>query len=776
VSQQESAFLEAAGGLTYPLKPEKNVLGRAGGDASIEIRDKSLSRAHAEVTWDGSGWTIRDLNSRNKTFLNEKPLPPEEPAKLSDGDQVHLGAYALHFRLGTTDAKHDIDATMPLDVSSLPFDDMFIKAGMKSKAPDGPGGGGGERATRGTPVAGVSTGEAALAEAAFAYLELRSVTRPTKYYLTKKSVRIGSDATSGCDIIIPENGIEGTHIEIKFMGGKKIRLRNLASSGTLVNGKRSGNIPLNDGDTIDLGDASFTFRVLRLPDGDKASSGLNPALLVIGILLLLVVGGGGYWYKVNFMDAKEAGSQTTQNQQSATSTPAPQTASISIQRALDEIRRLEFVPASQTAATIANESTDPATKRRAQTIKEHLDMLLMAQAQVKNRMYLDARAKLAGIPEGDVRDLAGEDIRRLDMECTQFINNTIAQIRDAEARERWSDALGHLDALRGNAEGLTINPSKVRERIELKRRASEEIQLAARSPLIDQYELTAQRVKNLLADIERKAEAEPSLNEDLAQYVQGLRNLAAHAELIGEYLQYKGGALDRIREIDARIHPGYPQIRDVRSIVSKAERIQRLQDAYGRMLEQLEANPAGPDSVSLQQQLIQNRQDVLVLEESPKFQLATEVRTDLRRLQDFRKEMIVAKWKDAPRSVVTEDKEQLLSSHVAMRQHAFEVLSLFEPEVRRRIQSRPDIVLHIAEPELQAVYGEALEEYGSSFMRATAVLYESIVDPNPTFDRIRQDSQRLSTTLRESTLPEDENSRRQLDRLREEQLRARSRS
>jgi pSer/pThr/pTyr-binding forkhead associated (FHA) protein len=775
VTQQDSAFLEAAGGLTYPLKPEKNTLGRAGGDASIEIRDKSLSRQHAEVSWDGSAWTLRDLNSRNKTFLNEKPLPPEEPAKLSDGDQIHLGAYALHFRLGSTEGKHDIDATMPLDVSSLPFDDMFIKAGMRSKAPDGPDSGGESGKSRGTPVAGVSTGEAALAEAAFAYLELRSVTRPTKYYLTKTTVRIGSDATTGCDIIIPENGIEATHIEVKFLGGKKIRLRNLAAAGTLVNGKRSGNVQLNDGDTIDLGDASFTFRVLRLPDGDKKSSSMSPAVLVIGVLLLLIVGGGGYYYKVNFMDAEADETTTAQQQQQPSTTPAPQSSTVSIQRALDEIRRLEYVPASQTAATIANETTDPVTKRRAQTIKEHLDLLLMAKAQVDNRMFLDARAKLASIPEGEVRDLAGEEIRQIELLSTQFINNTIAQIRDAEARERWSDALGHLDALRGNPEGLSIDPVKVRERIELKRRASEELQLAARSPLVDQFELTTQRVSNLLADIERKAEAEPSLNEDLAHYIQELRNLAAHSELIGEYLQYKGGALDRIREIDSRIHPGYPQIRDVRNLVSKAERVQRLQENYERMLAQLEASPGGPDAVSLQQQLIQNRQEILVLEESPKFQLATEARADLRRLQDFRKQMIVAKWRDSPREEVTQDKEQLLASHVAMRRHAYEVLSFFEPDMRRKILSRSDIVLQISEPELQSVYGEALDAYSNSFMRATAVLYESIVDPNPTFDRIRQDSQKLSTMLREATLPEDENSRRQLDRLREEQLRARSR-
>ncbi len=774
MSQQESAYLEAAGGLTYALKPESNTLGRVGGGAAIEIRDKSLSRLHAEILWDGSGWNIRDLNSRNKTFVNEKPLPPEESTKLSDGDQVHLGAYAVHFRLGASAGTGDIDATMAMDVSSLPFDDMFIKAGMRSSAPDsGPAG-----ATktdsdgRGTPLGGVSTGEAALAQAAYAYMELRSVTRPTKYYLTKLAVRIGSDATAGCDIVIPEKGIEGTHVEIKFMGGKKIRLRNLATSGTMVNGKRSGNIPINDGDTIDMGDSSFTFRTLKLPEGDKSSSPINAMTALIGVFVLLLLAGGVYVYMVN--TAEDEASSTTVAQQ-ATPQATPAVAGISIQRAVDEIRRLEFVSASQTAASVATDSTDAEVKRRAQTLKEHLDLLLTSQAQANNRLYLDARVTLARIPAGEVRDLAGEEIRRIDMEITQFINTTIAQIRDAESREQWADALRHLDALRGNAEGLSIDPRRVRQRIELKRRASEEIQLAARSPLIDHYELTAQRVQNLLNDIQKRAEEEPALLEELESYHRELNNLAAHGSLIEEYLQYKGGSLDKIREIDATVHPGYPNIREIRRIVSNAERIQRLQETYTTTLAELEGAPEGENAVPLQQQLIANREEVLRLEPSPKFQLATDARADLRRLQDFRKQMIVAKWRSAPVEAFTQDKEELLASHVSARRHAFQVLGLFDAEIRRKIQSSTDVPLQIAEPELQSVYSSALESYNNSFSRATAVLYEAIVDPNPTFDRIRQDSNRLSTMLRDATLPEDDNSRRQLDRLREQQLRARAR-
>jgi hypothetical protein len=102
-------------------------------------------------------------------------------------------------------------------------------------------------------------------------------------------------------------------------------------------------------------------------------------------------------------------------------------------------------------------------------------------------------------------------------------------------------------------------------------------------------------------------------------------------------------------------------------------------------------------------------------------------------------------------------------------------LSLFDPEIRRRIQSVTDIPLHVPEPQLQSVYASALEAYGTGFSRASAVIYEAIVDPNPTFRRIRDDAPKLVNMLRDTTLPEDDNSRRQLDRLLEEQLKGRSR-
>lgn len=61
------------------------------GDGTLE--DARLSREHAQLGWDGRGApTVRDLGSRNQTFVNGKPIAQ---AALSDGDIIGLGPFLL---------------------------------------------------------------------------------------------------------------------------------------------------------------------------------------------------------------------------------------------------------------------------------------------------------------------------------------------------------------------------------------------------------------------------------------------------------------------------------------------------------------------------------------------------------------------------------------------------------------------------------------------------------------------------------------------------------
>jgi len=59
-------------------------------EAEVCLQDASASRLHAEVAFDGAVATLTDLNSRNKTWLDDRPV--EGSARLSTGDGFRVGA------------------------------------------------------------------------------------------------------------------------------------------------------------------------------------------------------------------------------------------------------------------------------------------------------------------------------------------------------------------------------------------------------------------------------------------------------------------------------------------------------------------------------------------------------------------------------------------------------------------------------------------------------------------------------------------------------------
>ena len=62
-------------------------------DGSLIIQDTSLSRRHAQITYDGANRTyfITDLNSSNGTRLNGVPMEPGQAKQLTSGASLSLG-------------------------------------------------------------------------------------------------------------------------------------------------------------------------------------------------------------------------------------------------------------------------------------------------------------------------------------------------------------------------------------------------------------------------------------------------------------------------------------------------------------------------------------------------------------------------------------------------------------------------------------------------------------------------------------------------------------
>lgn len=79
----------------FPLMEGENVIGRAP-DASIQIDAPSISRHHARIVVTNGKATLEDAGSKNGTQLNGSRITTS--SRLTDGDEIGLGAIALTFR------------------------------------------------------------------------------------------------------------------------------------------------------------------------------------------------------------------------------------------------------------------------------------------------------------------------------------------------------------------------------------------------------------------------------------------------------------------------------------------------------------------------------------------------------------------------------------------------------------------------------------------------------------------------------------------------------
>ncbi len=79
-------------GTRFPLSAGENLLGRAQ-DCAIFLEDQSVSRQHAIITSREDGWHIKDLGSKNGTYVNGRQIP--DVVTLGHGDILQLGIYSL---------------------------------------------------------------------------------------------------------------------------------------------------------------------------------------------------------------------------------------------------------------------------------------------------------------------------------------------------------------------------------------------------------------------------------------------------------------------------------------------------------------------------------------------------------------------------------------------------------------------------------------------------------------------------------------------------------
>lgn len=105
----------------WPLVEVKTVIGRET-DSDVQINDRQVSRQHAEIARTLEGYTIRDLNSKNGTFLNGE-FVAQEPRLMRNGDQIGI---ALCAKL--TFVEDEATAPVILDLTKQPSMRMDLAA------------------------------------------------------------------------------------------------------------------------------------------------------------------------------------------------------------------------------------------------------------------------------------------------------------------------------------------------------------------------------------------------------------------------------------------------------------------------------------------------------------------------------------------------------------------------------------------------------------------------------------------------------------------------
>lgn len=99
-------------GLEIPLKKDKFLIGRAK-ECALRAGSEAISRRHCAIVRRDTGWTVRDLGSRNGTHVNDEKITAEVPLKV--GDELRVGP--LKFRIA------ERESTAPAAESATPKSD-----------------------------------------------------------------------------------------------------------------------------------------------------------------------------------------------------------------------------------------------------------------------------------------------------------------------------------------------------------------------------------------------------------------------------------------------------------------------------------------------------------------------------------------------------------------------------------------------------------------------------------------------------------------------------
>lgn len=90
--------------LRFPLREGIQTIGRAS-DCDIALVSASVSKRHAQIELSGTQIHVRDLGSKNGTFVDETRV--EHPVALRDGARLRFGTLEVVYRAADMNVSTD---------------------------------------------------------------------------------------------------------------------------------------------------------------------------------------------------------------------------------------------------------------------------------------------------------------------------------------------------------------------------------------------------------------------------------------------------------------------------------------------------------------------------------------------------------------------------------------------------------------------------------------------------------------------------------------------
>ncbi len=95
-------------GKQWPLDKGDLIVGRSM-TSSIFVDDRSVSKSHAKISISNGDVYILDLESTNRTVVNDDTVPPLVPVKLNNNDQIKVGNVLFKFLEGGSIEAHAME-------------------------------------------------------------------------------------------------------------------------------------------------------------------------------------------------------------------------------------------------------------------------------------------------------------------------------------------------------------------------------------------------------------------------------------------------------------------------------------------------------------------------------------------------------------------------------------------------------------------------------------------------------------------------------------------